>query len=77
MKTLRCLDGSGDTAISFDETEATATARAEAEALFKRMAEGGASVFNVTPGTTDTTKRITAFDQVGEEAIIVPKVVGG
>lgn len=76
MKTLRHLNNTGDTAIQFDDTEATAAARAEAKALFERMTKDGASVFNVEAGTNKA-ERVHKFEDIADEAIIVNRIVGG
>jgi methylmalonyl-CoA mutase cobalamin-binding subunit len=77
MKTLRVLDSSGDTELHFDETEATANARAEAEALFTRLRAEGATALAVTPGGEVPAQRVEKFSELGEETIIVPRIVGG
>lgn len=40
MKTIRILDLSSDRAIAFDDTDASASARAKAEQLFERLRRG-------------------------------------
>jgi len=75
MKTLRLLDSSGDTAIPFDHTDATAPARAEAQALFERALAQGAVAFKVHPG--QPAERVTEFSALEEETILVPCLVGG
>ena len=47
MKIIRVLDSSGDRAITFDDGEACALARAEARALFEHMPARGATAFKV------------------------------
>ena len=74
MKTLRV---SGDTTIAFDDTEATAAARVEAEALFKRLTEKGAAVFAVNRGEGVTDKRVTNFNDLEQQNLVVPRLVGG
>ena len=77
MKTLRILDSSGDTELVFDETEATADARAEAEALFTRLRAAGATALAVTPGGEAPARRVENFSELGDETIIIPRIVGG
>ena len=79
MKTiLRIMTSEhGDKAIEFDDTEATATTREEARALFERMKSAGAVTFNVTPEGRAPAQRVERFEELGEEAIIVPRIVGG
>lgn len=75
MKKLRLLDSSGDTVIEFDETEANATK--EAEALFKRMTDKGATVFAVNRGEGQTDTRVKDFKELEQDNVIVPRIVGG
>ena len=77
MKTLRVLDSNGDTELVFDETEATASARAEAEALFNRLRAEGATALAVTPGGETPAQRVENFNELGDETIIIPRIVGG
>ena len=77
MKKLRLLDSSGDTVIEFDETEATTKARDEAMALFGRLAEKGAATFAVNRGAGEPDKRVTDFNDLENDNIIVPRIVGG
>lgn len=75
MKKLRLLDSTGDTVLDFDPKLADAAATKEAKALFDRMTKKGAAVYNVKPG--ETAERVKNFADVGEEAIIIPVIVGG
>jgi len=77
MKTLRVMDSSGDTAIAFDETEATTKARDEAKALFERLTGQGSAVFAVNRGGAEPDKRVTDFNDLETDNIIVPLIVGG
>ena len=77
MKTLRVLDSSGDRAINFDHTDATAPARAEAQTVFERMLAQGAVAFKVRPGDDKAAEKVTAFSALEEETILVPRLVGG
>lgn len=78
MKTLRVMDSTGDTVIEFDETEACASkAHMEAKALFKRLKLKGAAVFAVNRADGVADKRVTRFDDLERENVVVPLIVGG
>ena len=77
MKTLRILDCSGDRALSFDESAASARARREAERLFTRMLANGASAFKVNRGDGRSDEKVTDFSSLENETVVVPRVVGG
>jgi hypothetical protein len=77
MKTLRILDSSGDRVMEFDETEATALARREAQALFERMLSSGSTAFKVNRGEGRPDEKVTDFSALENETIVVPRVVGG
>lgn len=77
MKKLRVMDSSGDTVVEFDETEATTKARDEAKALFERLMEKGAAAFAVNRDAGETDMRVTNFNDLEAENIIVPRIVGG
>jgi hypothetical protein len=77
MKILRVLDSSGDRVITFDGTQDTAAARAEAEALFVRLLSGGSIAFKVNRGEGRPDERVTDFSALEDETILVPRLVGG
>ncbi len=77
MKILRILDSSGDRVITFDDTEATASARAQAQALFERMLASGSTAFKVNRGEGKPDEKATDFSALENETIVVPRVVGG
>ena len=77
MKTIRILDSSGDRAIAFDDTDASASARAEAEQLFERMLARGATAFKVNRGDGRADEKVTDFRAIEEETILVPRIAGG
>jgi hypothetical protein len=77
MKILRILDSSGDRVITFDDTEATASARAHAQALFERMLASGSTAFKVNRGEGKPDEKATDFSALENETIVVPRVVGG
>ena len=76
MKKIRVMDSTGDTVIEFDETVKD-KATLEAEALFDRLTKNSAAVFAVNRGEGQPDKRVTNFNELGEENIIVPRIVGG
>ena len=78
MKILRVMDSTGDTRIEFNETEACASkANMEARALFERLTGKGAAVFAVNRGEGAPDKRVTNFNDLEGENIVVPLIVGG
>ena len=77
MKVLRFLDSSGDRSIFFDESEAMAQAKAEAQRLFERSLAAGAVAFSVNRGDGKQDMKLTQFSQVEDETVLVPRIVGG
>jgi hypothetical protein len=77
MKTIRILDSSGDRVIAFDDTDATASARAQAQAWFERMLAGGSTAFKVNRGEGKADEKVTAFSALENETVLVPRIVGG
>jgi hypothetical protein len=77
MKILRVLDSSGDRAIAFDDTGTTASARAEAQALFEQLLAAGSTAFKVNRGGGKPDEKATDFSTLENETIVVPRVVGG
>lgn len=77
MKTLRVLDSSGDRAITFDDTEDTKGARAEARALFERMLARGATAFKIGRSEGRPDEKVTHFTEIENETIVVPRLSGG
>ena len=77
MKMLRVLDSSGDRAISFDNSQENAGARAAAQDLFDRLLANGSVAFKVhrTNGRPD--EKVTEFSALENETIVVPRVMGG
>jgi hypothetical protein len=77
MKILRFLDSSGDLEIGFDETDALADARAEAQRLFERALAGGAVAFAVNRAGGQPDAKVGRFSDVEDETVVVPRIVGG
>ena len=71
MKTLRLMDATGDTAISFEDGTKESD---EAKALFERLTAKGAAVFAVNRGGD---MRVKNFNDLEAENVIVPLIVGG
>lgn len=72
MKTIRKMNHTGDTAVTFDETQVDSAATAEARALFDRLTKGEkASVF------TADGRRVERFEDLAEDNVAVPRIVGG
>ena len=72
---LRILDHTGDTRISYDLENPESLA--DARRAFDEAVKKGHSVFNVTPGSNDATKRVSDFSELSEESIAVPRITGG
>jgi len=77
MKVLRVLDSSGDRAIAFDDTPATARARAEAQALFERMLGAGSVAYKVSRAGGAPDEKVSDFSALEDETILVPRLVAG
>lgn len=78
MKKIRVMDSTGDTVVEFDETLAMKDkAFLEAEALFERLTKNSAAVFAVNRAEGQPDKRVTNFNDLEQENIIVPRIVGG
>lgn len=77
MHTLRILDSSGDRVIEFDESGAADSARREARALFERMLASGAVAFKVNRGEGAVDEKVTDFNALENETVVIPRVVGG
>jgi hypothetical protein len=63
--------------MSFDDTEGTALARAQARSLFERMLAGGSTAFKVNRGAGEPDQKATEFSTLENETIVVPRIVGG
>ena len=79
MKTLRVLDSTGDTCITFDETSATADAMAKAKEVFDGWMKKKLPAFLTKRANGKPDEKITSFDQIeeGAETILVPAIVAG
>jgi hypothetical protein len=77
MKTLRILDSSGDSVITFDNRDAASVARKEAQALFERLLASGAVAFKVNRGEGKPDEKVTDFAELENETVIVPRIIGG
>lgn len=72
---LRVLDRTGDSRHSYDLSDPESTAAARR--VFEDVVAKGHSVFNVKPGSNETTQRVTDFEKLSEESIAVPRIIGG
>jgi hypothetical protein len=77
MKVLRFLDSSGDREISFDDSEAMAEARAEAQRLFENALAAGAVAFSVNRAGGKADQKVGQFSALENETVVVPRIVGG
>lgn len=74
MKTLRIMDKTGDTVLTFDEAdvEATAKAKAEFDSLMKRHAT--VVTFKEPGGAGEVARK---FEDLAQESVVIPAIVGG
>ena len=77
MKVLRVLDSTGDRVIEFDQSDATLAAEREARALFERMLASGSVAFKVNRGEGRVDEKVSDFNALENETVIIPRVVGG
>ena len=77
MKKLRLMDSTGDSVVEFDPAQADADVTREAKALFERLTKQGAAVFTVAGGGEVSDRKVTNFDELADENVIVPRIVGG
>lgn len=77
MKALRFLDSSGDRTVIFDDSEAMAQARAEAQRLFERSLAAGAVAFSVNRKGGKADQKVTEFSALEDETVVVPRIVAG
>lgn len=77
MKTLRILDSSGDREFFFDDSEAMAQARAEAQRVFERSLMAGAAAFSVNRTDGEPDRKVTEFSALEDETVVVPRLIGG
>lgn len=69
-KVLKIMDQTGHTTI-----EITPETAADAKATFERLLGQGHRAFRMREGGKDTP--INKFSQIGEETLIIPRLVGG
>lgn len=81
MGMLRIMSRRGDDRITWDSQKVEANdpeavaAIEEAERIFEKARQEGATAFKVESGST--VERIDKFDRTAEQIVIVPRVVGG
>lgn len=75
---IRILDSSGDSRFEFDLEDQTVDGHrmnTAAREAFEHAMSAGGQAFNLKPeGDSEKIKR---FDQVGDETVVVPRIVGG
>lgn len=74
-KIIRFLNSTGDQVLEFDETDADAAQKAH-EAIAKAI-RNGATAFDVSAGPNTPAKRVESPAQLGNETVVVPRIVGG
>jgi len=74
-KTIRRLDSSGDTAVSFESTDARAAA--EARALFDRLKGEGRVPFAVNRAGGAPDLKLASFDDTEAQTVFIPRIVAG
>ena len=81
MATLRVLNGHGDTRVTWNvdaltqgDPEGEAAVK-EAERIFAAERARGAVAFRIRPGAP--AERVTEFDPLVEDTILIPPMVGG
>lgn len=77
MKVLRFLDSSGDREIYFDDSDAMAQARAEAQRLFERSLAAGSIAFSVNRVGGRSDQKVRDFSSLEEETVVVPRIIAG
>ena len=77
QKSLCVMDSSGDTRIEFNAAEVEAEATRQAQELIARHLKQGSAVFAVNRGEGQPDKRVTNFNDLEADNVIVPLIVGG
>ena len=77
MKTLRFLDSTGDRELNYDDSEAMARSRMEAQRLFERALANGAVAFSVNRSGGRPDEKVGDFSSLEDETVVVPRIVGG
>ena len=75
MKTIRRLDATGDTAVTFDESDVRATK--EAKALFEKLMGEGRVPFATNRANGEPDKKLANFNEVENETVFIPRISGG
>lgn len=77
MKTIRVLDKTGDTALTFEDADAEAVAKAKA--VFDGWMEKKLPAFLTKRPNGKPDVKITSFDKIeeGAETVLVPAIVAG
>jgi len=77
MKSIIVLDSSGDSTVTFDPAQAESDATREAKALFDRLTLAGSKFFAVNREGGQTDKMVKNFNELEQENVAVPRIVGG
>jgi hypothetical protein len=77
MKTIRTLDKSGDTAVTFEDADTEAAAKAKA--VFDNWMAKKLPAFLTKRADNKPDEQITSFEQIedGAEVVLVPAIVAG
>lgn len=77
MKTIRVLDKTGDTAITFEDADVEATTKAKA--VFDDWMKKKLPAFLTKRPNGKPDEKITSFDKIeeGAETVLVPAIVAG
>lgn len=74
-KVIRFLDSTGDTRVAFKEDDPVAMAKAKE--AYDAAVKKGSIPFAVNRAGGAEDKKLTSFDQVENDTIMVPRIVGG
>lgn len=75
QKTLRVMDRTGDTAVTFYEADAESVRKARA--LYEQATKKASAVFAVNRADGAPDRKVTRFEDLEEENVVVPAIVGG
>jgi len=79
-KVIKVMDSTGDSRVEFETDDAASImskSESEARALFDRLTAKASAVFAVNRGEGMPDKRVTNFNDLEAENIIVPAIIGG
>jgi hypothetical protein len=76
LKTLKIMDNTGDSSVTFD-ADIENDVKSEGRKLFDKCMAKGSAVFAVNRANGETDKRVTSFDELEAENVVVPRMAGG